>query len=108
MQRREKPAFDPAHGNNQAPLWTQEESIAFESALETIGHLIAIYSSLLAQEKSKTSPDFEKISLLRSKQSLLSEERLSLGLKDYKKIERIEQEYGLKIKAYNLDGKCPL
>ena len=91
-----------------SPLWTQDEAVAFESARETIGNFIAICSSLMAQEKIKENPDIQKIKLLREKQSSLATERLNLRLKDHENISRIEQEYGLKIKAYNEGGKWPL
>jgi hypothetical protein len=86
---------------DKQPLWTHDEAIAFESARDTIGHMIAICSSLMGKEESKPNPDREKIKLLREKQSSLAAERRDLCLKDHANIARIEQEYGLEIKAFN-------
>lgn len=100
-----KDAITPSMGKQ--PLWTQDEAIAFESARETIGHMIAICSSLMGKEESKPNPDREKIKLLREKQFSLAMERRELRLKDHKNIDRIEQEYGLKIRAFNEEGLWP-
>ena len=102
-----KSVTSPTHKNNQ-PLWTQDEAIAFESARETIGHLMAIYSALMDKEKMKPTPDWQQIMSLKAKRSALALERTNLNIKDYKDIARIEQEYGLKIKDYNEEGICPL
>jgi hypothetical protein len=91
------------------PLWTQEEAIAFECAKETVGHMIAICSSLIAKEEMKSPKSEQRIMELEAKSSKFTAERRSLRLKDKVEVERINREYGSKIKAYLKDnGACPV
>lgn len=83
------------------PLWTQEESIAYESACETIGHMIAICSSLIAKEQNLPSPNTGRINALEKMQLSLGRERINLQVKDHKKINQILDEYGNIINSYH-------
>src|SRR5438067_1214699 len=88
---------------SNTPLWTQDESIAFECAKEAIGHMIAICSSLIHEEKKKPTPRLKRIVELEQKRSFLADERRNLHLTDKHKIAKIRKEYGSKIKAYECD-----
>jgi hypothetical protein len=91
------------------PLWTQDEAVAFECAREAIGHMIAICSSLMYDEKKKLLPDLKRIAELEMKRSFFSAERKKLHLDDKYNIARVRKEYGSKIKAYECDnGECPV
>jgi hypothetical protein len=99
----------PIDQNSSAPLWTQQESIDFECAKETVGHMIAICSSLIADEKQKKVPNFQRITELENKRSLFTKERRELRLKNSKEVERINRDYGTKIKTYlKENGACPV
>lgn len=97
-----KPTIQQPHPTT--PLWTQDESIAYESACETIGHMIAICSSLIAKEQSQKIPNQTRLIALEEMQLSLGRERISLKVKDHAKIQRIENEYGSIINSYHRTG----
>lgn len=85
---------------NNEPLWTQDEAIAFECAKEVIGDLMGICSGKIAEEKAKPHPDIKKIKKLEAERSALFDERAHLYLKDNFAIERLNIEYGKKVRAH--------
>ena len=93
---------------NNVPLWTQDESIDFECARETIGHMIAICSSLIYEEEHKKEPNAKRILELEKKQSLFADERKNLHWYEKEKIAKSLKEYGAKIKNYHSGGECPV
>lgn len=94
---------------NKIPLWTQDDAIAFECAQETIGHMMAICSYLLQEEKTKTLPNLKRMNELLKKRAFFADERRNLHLDDKDNIERIRKEYGKKIKTYECySGECPV
>jgi len=91
------------------PLWTQEEAIAFESARETLGHMIAICSTLIDEEEALPIPDLQRIAELEKKQDQFLQERLALHVDSKAEIIRIRLEYASKIKRYlKENGPCPV
>lgn len=102
MLRHEKPMPHPKQTGRA--LWSQDEAIAFESARETIGHMIAICTALIAKEKDKENPDLKRVLTLENMQLSFGKERLALRLKDHQHIDYIEKEYGAKIQLYNKTG----
>ncbi len=46
------------------PLWTQDESIAYECAREVINDMIGICSSLINKEEKKAIPNLKRIQQL--------------------------------------------
>lgn len=98
-----------SHDSHAAkPLWTQEESIAFECAKEVMNDMISICSSLLAKEKQKRPANLTRIRDLDQKRLQLIEERDAIGWNDNQKIARIRVEYGAKIRTYRQDGAYPV
>ena len=94
--------------NPNEPLWTQEESIAYECARETMNDMVAICSSLVAQEKKKADPDLQRIASLYGERLTFLKERDSINLHDQATIQKIFNNYGSKIKDYRQGGKCPV
>ena len=91
------------------PKWTQNQAIAYESACELIGHLMAIKSEQIEQieqELGKVTPDQERIEALRLARSALHQERTALNVTDDAEVARIRADYGATIRAYesNLQG----
>lgn len=82
------------------PLWTQDESISFECAKEVINDLMGICSGEISEEESKENPDMLKIKKLKAERSNLFGERSHLYLQDNATIERIETEYGKRVRDY--------
>lgn len=85
----------------QKPLWTQDEAIAFEVARETIGHLMSICTSEIAQEERKAAPDKVVIKRLEDRFTALHQERARLRLTDHAEVARISREYGALVRAWN-------
>lgn len=85
----------------QKPLWTQDEAIAFEVARETIGHLMSICTSEIAQEERKAAPDKVVIARLEERFTALHQERARLRLADHAEVARISREYGALVRAWN-------
>jgi hypothetical protein len=83
--------------------WTQDEAIAFECAREVITHLMAIYSSQIADEASKTMPNTDRLASLRAERSRLAQERLTLHVHDHADVARIRTDYGTIILAHRFD-----
>lgn len=94
--------------NSQKPLWTQEESIAYECMREVINDMVGICSHLIAKEKKEDSPDIKRIQQLNEKIAALFKERSGIDLHDSNTIAKVRREYGAKIRAYREGGKCPI
>ncbi len=94
--------------SKQKPLWTQEESIAFECAREVMNDIAGICSSLIAEEKAKAIPDLKRIEVLYQKRFNLLKERDAIHFDNKEKITKVRAEYGAKIRAYREDGECPV
>ena len=90
------------------PLWTQEESIAFECAKEVMNDMIGICSSLIATERQKLNPDSKRIETLAATRLDLLKERDTIRWYDKDIIVRTREKYGFKIRIYREGGKCPV
>lgn len=73
------------HANNFSILdqlkgfeWSNEESVAFEVALEAINGAVGAYSALIAWEESKIVPDLKIIAMARTAQANLARQRVTL------------------------------
>ena len=74
--------------------WTQDETINFQCARETIARVIAIIAFHIAKEVAKAGPDLRYLAELDRMQSDLETERESLSISDYADIARIFEVYG--------------
>lgn len=77
------------------PKWTQEEAIAYESALECITHLRAI----LTGERHNDNPTPERLAEIEAEFARLLAERRALSVHDHAEIARIRRDYGQRIRA---------
>lgn len=78
------------------PKWTQDEAIAYESALECITHLRAILTS----ERHNDNPTPARLAEIEAESARLFAERRALSVHDHADIARIRQEYGQRIRAH--------
>lgn len=78
------------------PKWTQEEAIAYESALECITHLRAILTS----ERHNDNPTPERLAEIEAESARLFAERRALSVHDHTEIARIRNEYGALIRVH--------
>jgi len=79
--------------------WTQDESIAFESARECITALMSIQSEMLSIAEAKGPAGEADALRWRAKLSGLAKERASLQVKDDATISRVRREYGVLVRA---------
>jgi hypothetical protein len=80
--------------------WTQEESVNFESARETITALMAIHTRQAYEESKKQRPDPGRLAALEIELSRLAEERSSLRVADHANVTRIRTEYGATVRSW--------
>lgn len=87
------------------PLWTHEESIAFECAQEVLIDLSAICTTRIYDEEAKALPDLELIKALRTKQAELRGKRDNLTIGDQAGISKIRQECGAEVRAWRAQAR---
>lgn len=80
--------------------WTQEESVAFESARECITHLMAICSAQIASGRLTAA----QVDQARGRRSSLAAERAALRVTDHDEIRRIRAEYGRECSEARFSG----
>lgn len=83
--------------------WTQDEAIAYEVAVEDIGHVIATLTEDIYAEKDKEKPNMALIEKLEKEQKRLGDERRNLRVKDQENIARVREKYGAIIRARNAE-----
>ncbi len=83
------------------PDWTQDEAIAYESACETITHVIGICTAMIEEERVMVIPNMQKITKLNAEIKRLNDERSALDLRNHVKINQIRTEYSARVRAYN-------
>lgn len=87
--------------------WTPIESAEFEAAREAISHLMAIYTTLIRDEKAKLTPDKQRLDELYSDRGLLHWERDDLTIHDKELITKARTLYSAKVRAYLERGIPP-
>ena len=80
--------------------WTAIEGAEFEAAREAISHLMAVYTTLIRDEKAKPTPDKQRLDGLYSDRELLHRERDDLAIHDKERIAKARTLYGGKVRAY--------
>lgn len=87
--------------------WTPIESAEFEAAREAISHLMAIYTTLIRDEKTKPTPDRQRLDALHSDRWMLHWERDDLTIHDKELIAKARTLYSAKVRAYLERGIPP-
>ncbi|MFE6632415.1 hypothetical protein ACFVNB_34920 [Streptomyces rochei] len=73
--------------------WSNEETAAYEAAIEAVNGAVGAYSAVIAAEESKPQPDQLVIDQARAAQSRLARERESLRSTDREQIARARAHY---------------
>lgn len=81
--------------------WTDDQLANYETALETIGNVIAIASRDISEEREKSRPDLRRIDELLELQKRLSGERRSLRIDDAA-IQKAIETYGQIVRSGEL------
>jgi hypothetical protein len=85
-------------------MLAQDEAIVFECAYDAVGHMIAIYSEVLYDEKKKLEPDFLCIVEIEKRIDELAREFRCLHVTDHEKIAFIRRDYGAQIRAHRVSN----
>lgn len=87
--------------------WTPIEAAEFEAAREAISHLMAIYTRLIRDEKTKMTPDKQRLDELYSDRGILHRERDELVIHDKELIAKARTLYSAKVRAFMEQGNPP-
>jgi hypothetical protein len=74
-------------------LWTQEQAIAYEAALEAINDVIAGYSEQIAIERAREVPDYARIAWLGMRTTQARDVAESFGVNDDATVAQVLMEY---------------
>ncbi|MER6445497.1 hypothetical protein [Streptomyces venezuelae] len=73
--------------------WSNEETAAYEAAIEAVNGAVGAYSALIAAEEAKPAPDQSRIDRAVAAQSQLARERENLRSHDQEQIAAARQRY---------------
>lgn len=73
--------------------WSNEETAAYEAAIEAVNGAVGAYSARIAAEKSKENPDQEVIAAARAGRRRLAREREQLRSSDHQQIANARDHY---------------
>ncbi|MFB7739824.1 hypothetical protein ACFC08_36925 [Streptomyces sp. NPDC056112] len=73
--------------------WSNEETAAYEAAIEAINGAVGAYSALIAAEEAKPAPDLGVIEAARAAQARLAREREGLRSSDREQIAAARTHY---------------
>lgn len=86
------------------PLWSQEQAIAYEVALEAINDVIAGYSEHIALEQARPSPNTARIAWLEMRTDQAVSVHRSLNVCDDGNVQQAISEFSAIVRAR--DSKC--
>lgn len=81
------------------PLWTQDQAIAYEAALEAINDVIAGYSEQIAHEDARAMPDASRIAWLDMRIDQATDVMHSLNVTDTENVQQVLSEYSAMVRA---------
>ncbi|HKX22811.1 MAG TPA: hypothetical protein VJM81_05995 [Rhizorhapis sp.] len=84
---------------NHGPLWTQDQAIAFEAALEAVNDVIAGYSEQIADEQASPAPNANRIAWLEMRTDLAAAVMDSLYVTDTANVQQVLVEYSAMVQA---------
>jgi hypothetical protein len=73
--------------------WSNEETAAYEAAIEAINGAVGAYSAVISAEEAKAAPDRSVIEDARAAQAELAREREGLRSSDREQIARARARY---------------
>lgn len=87
--------------------WIADQLANYETALETIGNVIAIVSRDVAEERGKIQPDTDRINALLTLQARLSQERNCLRIHGDAAVRKATEIYSKIVRAGRLSTTIP-
>lgn len=84
---------------NHGPLWTQDQAIAFEAALEAVNDVIAGYSEQIDIEENSRQPDVAHIAWLNMRIGQAVDVRHALRVTDTANVRQVLMEFSAIVQA---------
>ena len=84
---------------NHGPLWTQDQAIAFEAALEAVNDVIAGYSEQIADEQASPAPNANRIAWLEMRTDQAVSVHRSLNVCDDSNVQQAISEFSAIVRA---------
>lgn len=84
---------------NHGPLWTHDQAIAFEAALETVDDVIVGYSEQIDAEENNSRPDSARVAWLNMRADQATEVMHSLNVTDTANVQQVVVEYSAMVRA---------
>lgn len=81
------------------PLWTQDQAVAYEAALEAINDVIAGYSEQIDVEENSPHPNAQRLAWLTMRVSHARDEAHSLDVNDDASVRQVLAEYSAIVRA---------
>jgi hypothetical protein len=82
-----------------SPLWTQDQAIAYEAALEAINDVIAGYSEQIEAEESRLQSNAQRLAWLTMRVSHARDEAHSLDVADDASVRQVLAEFSAIVRA---------
>lgn len=82
-----------------AAMWTQDQAIAYEAALEAINDVIAGYSEQIALEEQSGAPNAARIAWLEMRTDQATAIMESLNVTDTENVRQVLSEYSAIVRA---------
>jgi len=110
LQRRPVQSLEPASASlsiddkrvDNMGRWTDDQLANYETALETIGNVIAIASHDIAEEREKVRPDVDRINELLALRARLNQERNCLRIHDDASVRKATEIYSKVVRVGRL------
>lgn len=91
-----------------APMWTQDQAIAYEAALEAINDVIAGYSEQIALEQQSAVPNAGRIAWLEMRTDQATANMESLNVTDTENVRKVLSEYSAIVRVRDATGAVRL
>lgn len=89
---------------NSSPLWTQDQAIAYEAALEAINDVIAGYSEEIDQARYAAPPLDQRVAWLKMRIVQARDVGDALDLNDDASVAEVLREYSAIVRARDAAG----
>ncbi|MFD8145176.1 hypothetical protein [Streptomyces sp. NPDC059708] len=76
-------------------VWSNEETAAYEAAIEAVNGLVGAYTAVIAAEEAKAQPNRETIDAALAAQGRLARDREALRSTDHEQISQARARYAL-------------
>ncbi|MFC7872033.1 hypothetical protein ACFUS2_12905 [[Kitasatospora] papulosa] len=94
---------EPVISNLRPHVWSSEQSVAYEAAIEAINGVVGAYSGLLSEAEGRPGADAEAAEYRRLR-AACQQERRSLKAEDTENIARVRAAYAARLRELTETG----